>query len=81
MHDVAADTEETRMKVEPGIPIPPAKTRRRYPFKTMAIGDSFPLDYRLAQQTANAATYRYAPKRFACRKVGGVDGWRIWRVA
>ena len=54
----------------------------KYPFREMAVGDSFFAPYRTTSQLVAAASY-YGPKRFSARKVTerGVPGARIWRIA
>lgn len=70
----------------PGIPMPeargPINARTRYPWATMEVRESFPIDgstpYSQVKQ-ANANP-RYYPRRFSCRKMRDGSGFRVWRV-
>lgn len=90
------------IKIETGIPLPPVRNpgssgrrsrHRKYPWRTMEIGDSFlfPLDGRdpqramsLAASNYNSAPIRETGRRFAARilvKRNGERVVRVWRVA
>ena len=71
------------IKAESGIPMPEAKAHKfkpKYPWKTMAIGDSFQVDLSLscASSTASRASKAYSRKFRAAELDGRV---RIWRTA
>lgn len=69
------------IKIIKGVPIPEAKTRLRYPVKTMKRFDMFWLPPETAKNVrficANANT-RLKPREFEWRKVGKRYG--IWRT-
>ena len=76
--------------VESGIPVPSASghVNRGYPWRTMAVGDSFfvPATNSNSLTSVSRANKTYAPKRFLSRRlesdeVYGAPGWRVWRVA
>lgn len=71
------------VKIDKGIPLPKAATREKYPFREMNVGDSFFVKETVASSSASLANKRFAPKRFASRKVtvGGQSGLRIWSIA
>ena len=54
----------------------------KYPFREMAVGDSFFVVGATTSKLIAAASY-YGPKRFSARKVTerGFLGARIWRIA
>jgi hypothetical protein len=64
------------IKIEKGIPIP--TPRKKYPFFTMKVGESFFSD---KPGVANLSSIhsRKGKEKFTCRKVEG--GWRVWRVS
>lgn len=68
--------------IESGVPVPPPGTRvRKYPFRYMAVGDSFvikPDDVGLVRKSA----YGYAMRnRTVLRVTQTASGeWRCWRV-
>jgi len=72
------------IEIEKGIPLPEVKRGRkgnyRYPWRDMAIGDSFlapDADIRYMAASAVGARKRLG-RRFACRTVEG--GVRVWRI-
>ncbi len=69
------------MRVERGIPLPGVKTAPKYPWDTMAVGDSFLSPgvnlESMRAQVAHAGNRR--GYRFIARSEG--DGVRVWRVA
>ncbi len=65
-------------RIDKGIPIPPPVADRKYPLRTMEIGDSF---FVLAADIHKTGLYngaRRAGIRVTVRKVPG--GLRCWRV-
>lgn len=74
--------------IERDMPMPPAQIRESYPFRDMAVGDSFRLstqsEARKASSAACAFSRRHAGAgitvKFSCRKAPE-GGWRLWRVA
>jgi len=70
------------MKVEKNIPVPPLPKRAgrpaRYPFKTMAVGESFlvqacatiPEPYNSLKCSVSIANKKFAPKNFEIRRDG-----------
>ena len=70
------------IKIESGIPIPPSplKGRSKYPFKDMAIGDSFVVK---SKGRGVVAGFYYAAKHLGMKaKVSEIDGgYRVWRIA
>lgn len=71
----------TTITLEPGRPVPPQHRVEFYPWRTMAVGDSFlfPAFVNHPHQTARAASRRLAPMKFTARKTR--DGVRCWRIA
>ena len=78
------------IKLEDGIPLPPAGTPKRsvfpLPFDRMEVGQSFwipwPADGKFSH--SGAASRKMRPKRFSSRRQKGPDGRdgvRVWRVA
>ena len=70
-----------RIKIEHGIPLPPARNKCRYPYKQMAINDSFFVPDAGQNEIANQA-HRWSKKlgrTFVTRKRAG--GVRVWRIA
>lgn len=72
----------TDIVVESNVPLPaecsPCPGRAKYPFSSMAIGDSFETD----NPTASTAAYNYGRRhgsRFQSMKTPN-DTYRIWRV-
>jgi len=70
--------------VDKGIPVPNLGSHGRsvkYPFRTMAVGESFFAPDMSTTGLITAARH-YRPSRFTCRKVveNGVKGARCWRV-
>ncbi len=66
-------------------PIPKRKgggNTSKYPFREMAVGDSFFAPHCPTSKLIAAACY-YGPKRFSARTVTerGIPGARIWRIA
>lgn len=74
---------DSEFKIETGIPAPPpVQPRRRYPFRDMAVGDSF-FAANVSIVTVSVATRDHRPKKFTCRTVveNGIKGVRAWRIA
>jgi hypothetical protein len=66
-------------EIEHDVPPPACASVRRYPWREMAIGDSFVLPAPHSNPWAMAANAgRKYGMRFVTRTVKG--GWRIWRV-
>jgi hypothetical protein len=65
------------------IPQPRPYTVKNYPWRTMAVGESFPFASHVKPESAWTYTWQanrtHAPKRFQCRKFNGT--MRCWRVA
>lgn len=80
------DEDGANIPVESGVPMPEAKAGRRYPFKNMAVGDSFayPGTAQAASQTVNyqnkAAKEAGSGRRYAARTMPD-KSIRIWRTA
>jgi len=72
----------TTIPIERGIPIPPKKTTEtKYPWRDMAVGDSFTIPL-AAFGNVRVAAFRFGKKngmRFCSRKDG--DQVRVWRTA
>lgn len=73
----------SEIKIDKGVPIPPAKKSAKYPVRQMQIGDSFFVSAKNRNlnnlsQLSGRLTFNHKPKRFICRKEK--DGIRIWRV-
>lgn len=69
----------TKVRIDKNIPIP--RSRGKYPFREMEVGDSF-LCPKGSEKTiysaAGQATTRIKGRRFIVRKTE--DGFRVWRV-
>lgn len=79
-------TDLRRYSVETGIPVAPTKYRKAiYPFGTMNVGDSFPLNsthYKEVDRVRSSMhTFQstHVPMKFVLRSDGKV--LRCWRVA
>lgn len=59
----------------------PAGRPQTYPWRAMAVGDSFlfPHFVNYPHETARAASRRLHPRKFTARKTR--DGVRCWRIA
>lgn len=72
----------TQIKIDKGVQIPPQKRNdyRKYPFKELAVGDSFFIEERYATVAPSASAHgrRYG-KKFTTRSENG--GTRVWRIA
>ena len=66
------------VKIDKNVPMPAYKSRQKYPWHTMEVGDSFVYPNRDVGQYASIMSVRYSPKKFIGRTVEGVN--RIWRV-
>ena len=68
------------MKIDKGVPLPKKRIPNgSYPFKEMAIGDSFMVTDGLASARVLAIHYgRRHGVKFTSRKEG--DGLRVWRI-
>lgn len=82
------NTDIRRYAIQTGIPIAPAKKVHVYPFATMNVGDSFPLesnDWREIDRVRAAVQHwqkRHAPMRFAVRQTDPASKqYRCWRIA
>lgn len=67
--------------IEKGIPVPPEKDTKKYPFKEMQIGDSFFIPgAKTSAVISGPITYRKTRYReqYMCRCVDG--GLRVWRT-
>lgn len=74
--------------IEKNIPIPPhneagrlkgTEARRKYPFPTMEVGDSFVSESKCVRMAACAYARSRPGLKFVSRQQAG--GYRIWRVA
>lgn len=63
-------------KIEKGIPIP-EKSRFKYPFRDMDVGDSVFIPGKKSDRISGAF-FVHRPKKFMCRKTDG--GIRVWRI-
>ena len=65
---------------EKGVPLPPMRVRNVYPYKTMAVGDSFFVRDGKLQIVCNAnwKNGKKLGRKFAARREA--DGVRVWRV-
>ena len=68
------------IEINKKIPIPPLKKRNVYPYKDMAIGDSFFVPTGKIQIVCNAnyRTGKQLGKKFIARK--DQEGVRVWRT-
>lgn len=70
-----------QIKIDKGVPLHDA--RRRWPFASMNVGDSFlvPADVTpaYAANLAGAANRQYPGMRFSGRQTP--EGYRVWRIA
>lgn len=69
------------VKIESGVPLPPARNKRRYPYPQLQVGDSFFVPSMGQNEIANQA-WRWGKKlgrTFETRKRPG--GVRVWRTA
>ena len=66
--------------VEAGVPMPTVRSRNVYPYKTMAVGDSFFVRDGKLQIVCNAnwKNGKKLGRKFAARREA--DGVRVWRV-
>ncbi len=74
---------QDQLEITDTVPIPKDVNRglRKYPFKDMAVGQSFfviPAHGSNPENAAHQHGHRYG-KKFCCRPEG--DGIRIWRIA
>lgn len=81
-------TDIRRYAIESGIPIAANKPVRVYPFASMNVGDSFPLednDWREVDRVrASVQSWqkRHAPMKFAVRQTDPTTKtYRVWRIA
>lgn len=69
------------IKIEKDIPLPAmginGKPPCKYPWREMAVGDSFFVVGKWKKSLAGMGSQRHAPKRFVSRRENG--GYRIWR--
>ena len=75
----------TIIEIDKGVPLPPAQVifRRKYPLNTMAVGDSFFVPGKTANDMKGPLHYaRCSCRKFATRRVieSGITGLRIWRI-
>ena len=67
------------IKVDKGIEIPqPTGRQKRYPFRLMAVGDSFFSDSKASPMPLASKFGKKHGVKFTSRRVDG--GWRIWRI-
>jgi len=78
-------TEEINIKLERNPP-PIPKTKNKYPWRQMKIGDSFvidkPLSYVscLVQQTGNRLGMKFACRTLPGKGIKIFGGVRVWRI-
>ena len=67
--------------VEKDVPIPKSPRRSKYPFREMAVGDSFFLPNRNNKQIAGlqGMAFKQTGFRFRIQREG--TGWRMWRIS
>lgn len=73
--------------IEKNIPMPEARSKGRYPYADMQVGDSFYLETKGVDEIGVArrlrgSSFLYGKKsgaKFSVRKMD--DGFRVWRVA
>lgn len=60
--------------------VPPPRKGGKYPFRTMAVGDSFFIEYKLGNSARAMAAKisRTTDRKFTSRIDG--EGYRIWRT-
>lgn len=77
--EVASSTE-IKIDKDAG-PMPASKTRGKYPWAAMDVGDSFlfPPSTNFAHEASRSASVRFAPKKFVTRI--SPEGRRCWRIA
>lgn len=68
------------INTEQGVPVPAARTRNVYPYKTMNVGDSFFVRDGKLQIVCNAnwKNGKRLNKKFVARREA--DGVRVWRT-
>lgn len=71
-------------EIEKGVPLDNSRGnggRAKYPWRKMAVGDSFVMDQRIQTASANASSAQKATGfKFSCRTISETET-RIWRVA
>lgn len=68
------------IEINKDVPVPTAKSRNNYPYKTMQIGDSFLVTGRSLQVVCNAnwRNGKALGKKFIARRSG--ENVRVWRT-
>ena len=71
-------------EIQKNVPLPPSRRAKKYPFDTMAVGDSFFAPVMVS--CLNSSAYRFrrgTTLKHTIRSVieDGVAGCRVWRVA
>lgn len=74
----------TEIKIEKGVPMPPSSSGNlKYPFRSMAVGDSFFVAGKsvgtMAANASPAARRIGGGTKFTCRAENG--GVRVWRIS
>lgn len=76
--------ENSKYKIEKGVPIPTCAVNKKYPLRELEIGDSFFVPD-VTQVKITGAFNSHAPKKFSCRTLkddkGNIKGVRVWRIA
>lgn len=71
-------------QIDRGVPLSKARTKKKYPFAQMQVGDSFFFEELTEVESAQASGKGYSKRhnpefRMTRRKVEG--GYRLWRIA
>lgn len=69
-------------EIEKNVPLPPRASKRKYPFDSMEVGDSFLAPVEERQNVARAVTIenQKAGARFSVRTMKDRSGIRVWRT-
>lgn len=71
-----------KIQLDRNIPLPEQRANRIYPFREMAVGDSF-FAAEASIVKLHAAARKYSDIRVTCRTriENGVKGVRVWRIS
>jgi hypothetical protein len=74
------------IQIDRGVPLPPSQQifKRKYPFSTMAVGDSFFVPGMVRQRMAGPIRYASCEcRKFTTRRTveNGIPGLRVWRIS
>ena len=76
---------KSQFKIDKNIPVPPAYSRRKYPFNIMVKGDSFFVDDYSSKKMSNAASsgrihFRNLKSHLTARAEKEGKGFRVWVI-